>query len=147
MNDEKEFSQEPKTIWGFLFRAIHYSTGRQPARKISSSSSSLKRCNDQKVKRGLAWDKGLQRAFPCNQSSWDLKAITFPFECCLPVAFLHTCEHKDFWLQIHVLGWLDDLVSVQVSHYTTISFLISFQTLGTKMYPEVASTPLTGGTC
>lgn len=88
--------------------------------------------------------------FPCFISfkpvSWYLKVITFPFECCLPITFLHTCEHEDFLLPINVLVWLDDPISVQVSHYTTIAFFTPFQTLGTKTYPEVASTPLTEGT-
>lgn len=72
--------------------------------------------------------------------SWYLKAITFPFQCYLHITFLLTCEHKDFLLLTNVLVWLDDLVSVQLSHYTIITFLIPFQTLGTKMYPEVVST-------
>lgn len=64
-----------------------------------------------------------------------------PFECCLPITFLHTCEHEDFLLPINVLVWLNDLIPAEVSHYTTIVCFIPLQTLGTKMYLQVASTP------
>lgn len=150
MNYEKEFSQEPKAIWGFLFRA-RYSTDSQPERFhlfLAPWSTAMTK----------KWNKALPeienfklpspalKVFPflCFISfksvSWYLKATTFPFQCYLHITFLHTCEHKDFLLLTNVLVWLDDLVSVQVSHYTTITFLIPFQTLGTKMYPEVVST-------
>lgn len=67
--------------------------------------------------------------FPCFISfkpvSWYLKVITFPFECCLPITFLHTCEHEDFLLPINVLvtRWSHFCTSVTLHHHC---FLYAF---------------------